>query len=193
MQDVLSVIKQSKTLTDLLYYHFDVEVFPEFTAPEDEDGHLTYNIPGKAFAITGDGSQYILLKDGTVGFWGSEGACGRVADGIKDFFELIVNCPYWHDVVNFSRWNEVDLTNEQSVRDYLRRIEEQSGVAASMGAELPMAQEQAAEALDVPLYGDISALVVKFYACASRQPRFNSTYTENDGTTHTASGSVFEE
>ena len=38
-----------------------------------------------------------MLEDGAVGYWGSEGACGRIADSMYDFFEIVIRCPYWQD------------------------------------------------------------------------------------------------
>ena len=43
-----------------------------------------------------------LLEDDSTGYWGSEGKVGRIADNLTDFFELIVNCPYWIDYLDYS-------------------------------------------------------------------------------------------
>ncbi len=56
-------------------------------------GELTLMLCG--FAGAGSGSEYILLDHGSIGFWGSEGECDRIADNLKEFFEFMVNCPYW--------------------------------------------------------------------------------------------------
>lgn len=37
----------------------------------------------------------------------------------------------------------------------------------------------------------IKILLLKFYQCANREPRFISTYTEDDGTSHSNTGSLF--
>ena len=57
------------------------------------------------FAKEKSGSEYILLEDDSIGYWGSEGKVGRIADNLKDFFELIVNCPYWIDYLDCSQYS----------------------------------------------------------------------------------------
>jgi len=52
-----------------------------------EDNDLSDNTSGKTFARAGSG-RYILLEDGSIVFWGSEGACGRIADNLQDFPSL---------------------------------------------------------------------------------------------------------
>ena len=89
--DFIKMLGENTDLSDLLWDVCDVEIFSEFKTPQNECGHLTYNIPGKTFARAGSGSEYILLEDGSIGFWGSEGECGRIADNLKDFFEFIIN------------------------------------------------------------------------------------------------------
>ena len=59
----------NEEIMDLLRDSFDVELLQEHQEPETEDGHLTYSIPGKTFARDGSGGEYILLDDGTVGYW----------------------------------------------------------------------------------------------------------------------------
>ena len=98
--DFIKVLRENHDLSDLLHDVCDVEILSEMTVPQDEGGHLTYNISGKTFAKEGSGSEYILLEDGSIGYWGSEGECGRIADSLEDFFEFVVNCPYWKDYLD---------------------------------------------------------------------------------------------
>jgi len=86
--DFIKILREDNNLSDLLRVVCDVEILPQFRTPEDECGHLAYNIPGKTFARAGSGSEYILLEDGSIGFWGSEGACGRIADNSQVFLYL---------------------------------------------------------------------------------------------------------
>lgn len=83
--DLLKKLREDNDLSDLLCDVCDVEILSEFKSPQDEGGHLTYNIAGKTFAKARSGSEYILLEDGSIGYWGSEGECGRIADSLNDF------------------------------------------------------------------------------------------------------------
>ena len=71
--DLIKMLRKNHNLLALLSTVCDVEILPKFRTPENEFGHLTYNIHGKTFAESGSGSEYILLEDGSIGFWGSEG------------------------------------------------------------------------------------------------------------------------
>lgn len=86
----IKMLREDNDLSDLLCGVCDVEILPEFKTPQNEFGHLTYNISRKTFAHERNGSEYILLEDGSIGYWGSEDKCGRIADNLKDFFELMI-------------------------------------------------------------------------------------------------------
>ena len=108
------------------------------TVPQDEGGHLTYNISGKTFAKEGSGSEYILLEDGSIGYWGSEGECGRIDFNLRE------------------------------------------------------AQKELADNLGIAITADTTEILMRFYHCTKREPRFISTYTENDGSAHSGTGSLFD-
>lgn len=175
----------SQEIRDLLRDSFDVELLGEYEVPENEDGHLTYSIPGKTFARDGSGGEYIELADGTVGYWGSEGQCGRLAESREECFRLIISCPWWMDVVNACRYADPFESAEalQELIDELR--EEYSHIDPEM-------QARAAEALGVEPEEDLASLLHSFRDCANREPRLITTYREDDGSTHLSSGSLFE-
>lgn len=50
IMDFISKIRGDSDLADLLSDACDVEIFSEFQVPQDEFGHIVYNIPGKTFA-----------------------------------------------------------------------------------------------------------------------------------------------
>ncbi len=118
--DFIKMLREDNGLSDLLCDVCDIEILPEFKTPQDECGHLAYNISGKTFARAGSGSEYILLEDGSIGFWGSEGACGRIADNLQDFFEFVLNCPIgriiWMKMRIRNRGNSGSL-QERSMRN----------------------------------------------------------------------------
>lgn len=165
--------------------HFDMELLEDFDDPENEDGHLTYSILGKTFARDGSGGEYILLKDGTVGYWGSEGQCGRLAESLWTCFALIVNCPWWMDVVNACNYGD-PFESDESLLELINGLQEEYSHIS------PEIREQAAEALDMELEEDLVSLLRRFRECAIREPRLVTTYREDDGSTHDSSGALFE-
>lgn len=187
--DFIKMLREDNDLSDLLCDVCDIEIFPEFKIPQDESGHLTYNIPGKTFARAGSGSEYILLEDGSIGFWGSEGACGRIAENLQDFFEFVVNCPYWQDYLD-----EDEYQNQEDLSEFAREVYEEhmENAADLCDFDLPEAQQELANRMGIEIKADVVDILMRFYYCTKREPRFVSTYTENDGSTHSGTGSLFE-
>ena len=186
--DFIKILREDSDLSDLLCDVCDMEIFPEFKTPQDESGHLSYNISGKTFARTGSGSEYILLEDGSIGFWGSEGACGRVADSMTEFFEFMVNCPCWLDYLD-----EGEYQDRESLHEFAKEVfEEHMENAADMEFDLSEAQQELADRLGIEKKEDVADIWMRFYHCTRREPRFISTYTENDGSIHSGTGSVFD-
>lgn len=187
--DFIKRLREDSDLSDLMCDVCDIEILPEFKAPEDESGHLAYNISGKTFARAGCGSEYILLEDGSIGFWGSEGACGRIADNLQEFFEFMVNCPYWQDYLE-----ENEYQNQEKLREFAREVYEEHTEDDTdlCGYNLPEAQQELADRMGIKKRTDVVDILMRFYHCTKREPRFVSTYTENDGSTHSGTGSLFD-
>ncbi len=186
--DLIKMLREDNDLSDLLCDTCDIEILPECKLPQDECGHLTYNISGKTFAMAGSGSEYILLEDGSIGFWGSEGKCGRMADNIKEFFEFMVNCPYWLDYLD-----EDAYYDRESLGAYAKEIfEEHIENASDTDFDLAEAQQKLADYLGIEKKKDVTDILMRFYHCTKREPRFIATYRENDGSIHSGTGSLFD-
>lgn len=187
--EFIKMLREDNGLSDLLCNVCDIEILSEFKTPEDELGHLAYNISGKTFAKAGSGSEYILLEDGSIGFWGSEGACGRIADNLQEFFEFVVNCPYWQDYLD-----EDEYQDKEELREFAREVYEEhmDNEADLCGFDLPGAQRELAGRMGIEKKTDVSDILMRFYNCTKREPRFVSTYTENDGSAHSGTGSLFD-
>lgn len=186
--DFIKMLREDHDLSDLLCDVCDIEIFPEFKRPQDECGHLAYNLCGKTFAGAGSGDEYILLEDGSIGFWGSEGQCGRIADNLEEFFEFVVNCPYWLDYLEEGAYQD-----RESLEAYAKEVfEEHMDHAEEIAFNLPQAQQELADRLGIEKKAGVTDLLLRFYHCAKREPRFISTYTEDDGAVHSCTGSLFD-
>lgn len=143
--DFIKMLREDDYLSDLLCDVCDIEILPEFQTPQDECGHLTYNIPGKTFARAGSGSEYILLEDGSIGYWGSEGECGRIADNLEEFFEFMINCPYWQDYLC-----EEEYLDRESLNKFAKKIfEEHAENAKDIELDFSEAQQELAKCFGI--------------------------------------------
>lgn len=186
--DLLAMLRENPDLSDLLCDVCDVAILPEVQTPQDEGGHLTYNLSGKTFAKAGSGSEYILLEDGSVGYWGSEGEGGRIADSLEEFFEFVVNCPYWMDYLEEDEYQDKDDLREFAQEIFENHVES----AKDSDFDLPEAQQELADRLGIERKADATDLLMRFYHCTTREPRLISTYAEEDGSTHSGTGSLFD-
>lgn len=186
IMDIMKLLLQNEELNELFSDICDIEIFPECKPPQDELGHLSYSISGKTFAGEKTGSEFILLEDGSVGFWGSEGQGGRIADSLDSFFALVINCPYWRDYIKFGPYEDREDIRELA-NELLEEYEEENEII------LKEEQKVLAEGLGILLEEDISTVLIKFYQSAVREPRLIATYTEKDGSTYNDSGSLFKE
>lgn len=57
---------------------------------------------------------------------------------------------------------------------------------------MPKAQQELADRMGIEIKTDAVDILMRFYYCTKRKPRFVSTYTENDGSTHSGTGSLFD-
>ncbi|MGL4344873.1 MAG: hypothetical protein ACRCTE_06735 [Cellulosilyticaceae bacterium] len=182
---MLNKLKNDKELAEILARNFEVEIKEQNEMPEDEFGHLKYNINGVAFAGDRAGGQYILLEDGSIGFWGSEGKIGRVADNMEEFFTFVINCPFWYNYCQKKYF--IDIT-QLSVRSK-EVLEELAKDMNEYGEDLYANQRYAANIMGITLYEDVANdVLMKFYYSTTRSPQFYGEYTEDDGSKHIVDG-----
>lgn len=60
------------------------------------------------------------------------------------------------------------------------------------GFDLSEEQQKLADFLGLEKKVDVVDILMRFYYCTKREPRFIQTYTENDGSSHSGTGSLFD-
>lgn len=80
--------------------------------------------------------------------------------------------------------------DQESLAGFAKEIYEEH--LEDMDFDLPAAQRELADRLGIEIRDDVAEILMRFYDCAKREPRFISTYTENDGSTHSGTGSLFD-
>lgn len=187
--DVIRALRENEKLADIMDTICDINILPEFVTPEDWDGHLSFNIQGKTFGKDGSGGEYILLDDGSVGFNGSEGENGRIADNLDDFFLFIANCPFWRDYIRKEYYKDAKKISEFAKQLFDEHVEM---AQEDIEIDLREAQKELSEGLNIPIHDDVSDILLNFYQSANREPRFISAFKEDDGSITYGSGSLFE-
>ena len=188
--EIINLLRDNIEVNELLRDFCDIEILQDYKEPQDQHGRLSYSIPGKAFAKDKSGGEYILLQDGSVGHWSSEGQIGRISENLNDFFTFVVNCPYWKDYVVKKPYENIEALRQFASEIYDEYVEEEQEYWED---DLGEVQKELAEKIGVSLYNNVpEKVLMKFYHSATREPRMYATYTEDDGSKHSNSGSLFE-
>ena len=109
MQDCdIQFIKQIKNNEDLCGYlscECGVDFAEDDILCDDLESLWEYsecNYDMEPFACDGSGGVFVLLNQSLVGYLDSEGQAGIIANSIKDFFSIILNCGYVSDWAKFN-------------------------------------------------------------------------------------------
>ena len=102
----LDILRNDAKLAENFDTLFDFRLLDALEERDTAEGRCTFSVPGMAFAVDGAGGEYHLLEDGSIGYWSSEGAAGRLAESIDDLFHLIVFSICWHDYCDSSKYSD---------------------------------------------------------------------------------------
>ena len=177
--DILEKILNNPELAEKIRLKCDIELYPELQDLYDEDGHITWNIEGKAFGADGSGGEFVLLSDGTIGFNSSEGETGRIAENMKELFSLLVNCPCFFDFLMTDIYEDKILLKKYADKIEKEYREEFSDITDYDWDEI---KREIAKELDFSVDDNIAEnTLMKFYETATRELQYQATYHEDDG------------
>ena len=176
---ILEKILNNPELAEKIRLKCDIELYLEFQDLYDEDGHITWNIKGKAFASDASGGEFVLLSDGSIGFNSSEGETGRIAENMKELFSLLVNCPCFFDFLMPELYADKALLKKYTYKIEKEYREEFSDITDYDWDEI---KREIAKELDFSVDDNISEnTLMKFYETATRELQYQATYHEDDG------------
>lgn len=114
--DYLKALHENPDLAEEFDSLFDFFLLDELSPRDDAEGRYTFSLPGMAFARDGSGGEYHLLEDGSIGYNGSEGQAGRLAENMDALFSLLVNSICWHDYCNAKEYVDFKTLEEYGQR-----------------------------------------------------------------------------
>ena len=176
--NILSVIRSDTTLAEKVGMVCDIDVYPELQPPY---ARVTSSIPVTAFAKDSGGGEYVLLADGSAGYLGADGQCGRIAEDLRGVFLLTINCASaWE---NYARKKYVDapkLLAQDTVKYEIKGREEFSDAWGDEFPNYDTLRDEVAKALNLTISSDISKdILPAFFKTATREPLYF--FTEDDG------------
>ena len=95
--DLFGYIKGNKELNTLLIHECDIYFYKQSQEIQFLNNQEVYSIPCKAFARDGSGGEFVLLNDGSIGFIGSEGEVGRIAENLEELLTILIHAGNIYD------------------------------------------------------------------------------------------------
>lgn len=87
----LQVIREDNQLRNLLMKECDILFYDQLKEVEFSKNNEVYSLSPIAFAKDGSGGEYVILGDQSIGFIGSEGQVGRVAESLDDLLTFLLH------------------------------------------------------------------------------------------------------
>ena len=169
----LQIIRNNQHLRRLLLDECDIYFYDEIREVQFSYNNEEYSLACHAFAQNGSGGEYVILEDESIGFIGSEGQVGRVAESLDDLLTFLLHAGSISDfscrllyqnkhlLEKFSQ-GFIDKTRE----NYQSKGEDWDKVRAGLAQELGLEFQPE----------KLQELALKFYQSAIRTPLFTCKY-----------------
>ena len=173
----LQVIKEDKQLRILLMQECDILFYDQLKEVEFSQNNEVYSLSPIAFAKDGSGGEYVILEDESIGFIGSEGQVGRVAESLDDLLTFLLHAGSISDFSYRLLYQNKHLLAQfcqgfinKARKNYQSKGEEWDKVRVLLAQELGL--EFKPEKLQ--------ELALKFYQSAIRTPLFTCKYSHGE-------------
>ena len=172
-KEKLEAIKDNNHLRNLLLAECDIYFYDEIREVQFSYNNEEYSLDGHAFAQDGSGGEYVILEDGSIGFIGSEGQVGRVAESLDDLLAFLLHAGSISDFSCRLLYQNKDLL-VKFCQGFLNKVREnyqskgevwdkvRAGLAQELGLEFKPEKLQ--------------ELAFNFYQSAIRTPLFTCKY-----------------
>ncbi|MFF2911146.1 hypothetical protein [Paenibacillus sp. NPDC057934] len=173
IEKLLSTIKENEQLAEQIGAILCLDFYDKLQTPYMLNYRYIFSIPGRAFCKDGGGGEYLLLEDGSIAYSGQADECGRVAENVQEFLELILNCAYsWYNYTLLYKHNP-EFLNEDIVKYELEGREQFLDAFGDVFSNYDEIQKKVAEALHLKISQDIRKDILPlFFKAATKEPKF---------------------
>jgi len=175
--DILNKIRKDEALLQDLCKKCDIVVFDDLDSEVGNEGiEEIYSIDGKCFAVDSSGGQFLILEDDSIGFIGSEGEVGRIAESLEELFTMLVNTECFSNFSSLELYTKkgflekyctgfTSKCREKYKKDGLCWDEERQDLAKALNVEFSPTK--------------LPEIMRKFYKTATREPLYTCKYDDN--------------
>ena len=171
--DILEYIRGNDDLNNLLMNECDIYFYEETRATQFLENNEKYSLGCKAFAQDGSGGEFVFLEDNSIGFIGSEGEVGRVAENLNELLTFLIHAGFISDFSCKHIYKNKELLNKYCT-GYVSKIRESYKAENKDWDEI---RESIANRLSLPFNPyKLADFAITFYKAATREPIFSCTY-----------------
>lgn len=169
----LQVIREDNQLRNLLMKECDILFYDQLKEVEFSQNNEVYSLSPIAFAKDGSGGEYVILEDESIGFIGSEGQVGRVAEILDDLLTFLLHAGSISDFSCGLLYQNKDLL-AKFCQGFTNKIRENY---QSKGENWDKVRTGLAQKLGLEFDPEkLQVLAFNFYQSATRLPLFTCKY-----------------
>lgn len=173
----LEAIKDNNHLRNLLLAECDIYFYDHIREVQFSDSNEEYSLACQAFAQDGSGGEFVILEDQSVGFIGSEGQVGRVAESLDDLLTFLIHAGSISDFSCRLLYQNKDLL-AKFCQGFIKKVRDNY---RSKGEDWDKVRAGIAKKLRIYFNPDkLEELAMNFYKTATRTPLFTCTYYHGD-------------
>ena len=175
--DILEYIRGNDDLNNLLMNECNIYFYKQTMETQFSGNNEEYSLGCKAFAQDGSGGEFVFLKDNSIGFIGSEGEVGRVAENLNELLTFLIHAGYISDFSCKHIYKNKELLNKYCT-GYVSKIRESYKAENKDWDEI---REGIANKLSLIFNPDkLADFAMTFYNAATREPVFSCKYLDGD-------------
>ena len=169
----LQVIREENQLRNILMKECDILFYDQLKEVEFSQNNEVYSLSPIAFAKDGSGGEYVILEDDSIGFIGSEGQVGRVAESLDDLLAFLLHAGSISDFSCRLLYQNMHLL-AQFCKGFIDNARENY---QSKGEDWDKVRTGLAQELGLEFNPEkLQELALKFYQSAIRTPLFTCKY-----------------
>lgn len=171
--DRLQIIRNNQHLRRLLLDECDIYFYDQIRELQFSNNNEEYSLACHAFAHDGSGGEYVILEDDSIGFIGSEGQVGRVAESLDDLLAFLLHAGSISDFSCRLLYQNMHLL-AQFCKGFIDNARENY---QSKGEDWDKVRTGLAQELGLEFNPEkLQELALKFYQSAIRTPLFTCKY-----------------
>ena len=169
----LQIIRNNQHLRRLLLDECDIYFYDHIREVQFSNNNEEYSLACQAFAQDGSGGEFVILEDDSIGFIGSEGQVGRVAESLDDLLTFLLHAGSISDFSCRLLYQNKDLL-VKFCQGFLNKARENY---QSKGEEWDKVRAGLAQELGLEFQPEkLQELAFNFYQSAIRTPLFTCKY-----------------